>query len=318
MATRPLPLLAVLLGLTACSYDFERTSEVLDRRILAIQVEPPELAGGTAPPASVQARALVVDPGAPLAVTEVHWWSCTFPERADVQGPDDGEARCPDTEATVLHASGDAPLSALSQSIPVPEQVAGVLASGLDVSAPQFQVQLRVGSEAGDLFGIKGVTVTAKLPEGQEPNRNPVLQGLTLDGADWPADSPRTLRYGDCPDERRTEVDGEEGRRVSVCEHELEPLFDEATAQFFLERDISGQLETQRERLRFAWFADAGSFRNNQTRQKDPRDPVPDTVGINGVWREPPTKPERAATLWIVVRDGRGGTHWERREVLFQ
>ena len=317
MTARPLPLLAVLLSLTACSYDFERTSEVLDRRILAIQVEPPELAGGTAPPSSVQARALVVDPGAPLAVTEVSWWSCMFPERAEIQG-DDGEARCPDSEATVLHASGEAPLSAISQSIPVPEEVAGVLASGLDVSAPQLQVQLQAGSDAGELFGIKVVTVRAKLPEGQEPNRNPVLQGLTLDGADWPADSPRTLKYGECPDERKTEVGGAEGTRVSVCEHEIEPLFDEATAQFFQARGISGQLETQRERLRFAWFADGGSFRNNQTRQKNPRDPVPDTVGITGVWREPPAKPERATTIWVVVRDGRGGTHWERREVLFE
>jgi hypothetical protein len=45
---------------------------------------------------------------------------------------------------------------------------------------------------------------------------------------------------------------------------------------------------------------------------------VPDTVGITGGWREPPTKPERATTIWVVVRDGRGGTHWERREVLFE
>jgi hypothetical protein len=139
-----------------------------------------------------------------------------------------------------------------------------------------------------------------------------------LDGVDWPADTPWTLKYGECPDERKTEVGGAEGTRVSVCEHDLEPLFDEATAQFFQARGISGQLETQRERLRFAWFADGGSFRNNLTRQKNPRDPVPDTVGITGVWREPPTKPERATTIWVVVRDGRGGTHWARREVVFE
>lgn len=311
------PLLAALLGLTACSYDFDRPSEVVDRRILGIQVEPPELVAGMPMPSSIQARALVVDPKEPLAVTEVSWWSCIFAERGEAPGPDDGEARCPATGATVLHASEQVPLSSVSQSIPVPEGVAGVLASGGAFTAPQLQVQLQVGSEAGDLVGIKRVTVTARPNEGQEPNRNPVLQGLSLDGVDWPADAPIQLRYGDCPDEQKAEVDAADGSRVAVCEHDIEPLFDEAAAQFFLERGLSGQLETQRERLRFSWFTDAGSFQNDRTRQKDPRDPSPDNIGPKGVWREPPARTDRS-TIWVVVRDGRGGTHWERREVIFE
>lgn len=317
MSPRVLLRLAALLGLTACSYDFDRPSEVVDRRILGIQVEPPELVAGMPMPSSIQARALVVDPKEPLAVTEVSWWSCTFGERGEAPGPDDGEARCPNTGATVLHASGEVPLSTVSQSIPVPEEVAGVLASGEAFTAPQLQVQLQVRSEAGDLVGIKLVTVTARPHEGQEPNRNPVLQGLSLDGVDWPADAPARLRYSDCPDDRKAEVDAADGSRVIVCEHDIEPLFDEATAQFFLERGLSGKLETQRERLRFSWFTEAGSFRNDRTRQKDPRDPSPDNIGPKGVWREPPARTDRA-TIWVVVRDGRGGTHWERREVVFE
>jgi hypothetical protein len=317
MAARALLPLAALVGLTACSYDFDRASEVVDRRILGIQVEPPELVSGQPMPSSVQVRALVVDPRDPLAVTEASWWYCTVPERAYAQGPGDGDARCPDTEATVLYASGEVPLSAVSQSIPVPGEVADVLASGSAFTAPQLQVQLKVHSEEGDLYGIKLVTVTARPNEGQEPNRNPVLQGLSLDGVDWPADTPVRLRYGDCPDERKEGAEAPDGSRVTVCEHDIEPLFDEAAAQFFLERGISGRLETHRERLRFSWFTDAGSFRNDRTRQKDPRDPLPDNIGPKGEWREPPAKTERA-TIWIVVRDGRGGTHWERREVLFE
>ncbi len=316
MVARALLPLAALLGLTACSYDFDRASQVVDRRILGIQVEPPELVAGMPMPSSIQARALVVDPKEPLAVTEVSWWSCTFAERAEAPG-DDGEARCPDTEATVMHASGEVPLSTVSQSIPVPEEVAGVLAAGVAFTAPQLQVQLRVSSEAGELVGIKVVTVTAQPNEGQEPNRNPVLQGLSLDGVDWPADTPVRLRYGDCTDDRKAEVEAEDGSRVAVCEHDIEPLFDEATTQFFQERGLSGKLETQRERLRFQWFTDAGSFRNDRTRQKNPRDPEPDNIGPKGVWREPPAKTERS-TIWVVVRDGRGGTHWERREVTFE
>jgi hypothetical protein len=313
MTARPILAFAALLGLGACAYDFERPSEVIDRRILAIQVEPPELTGGAALPDSIQARALVVDPSAPQAVTAVSWWACMIPERAVGAG----DSRCPEDDTTVLLSSGEAPLSSLSQNIPVPEEVVGVLASGRDVAAPQILVQLQVGSEAGDLFAIKEVKVTALANEGQEPNRNPVLQRLMLDGEEWLPDVPRTLKYGECPEEEKKAVEAEDNSLVNVCEHDIEPVFDEAEAQFYFARGITGKLEPQRERLRFNWFADGGSFRRGLTLQKDPRDPSPDNIGPKAEWREPPTKTERA-TLWIVVRDGRGGTHWERREVRFE
>jgi hypothetical protein len=40
-------------------------------------------------------------------------------------------------------------------------------------------------------------------------------------------------------------------------------------------------------------------------------------VGPQNDWREPASKRERA-TLWVVVRDRRGGTTWARREVIFE
>ncbi len=313
MTARSMIPLVALMALTACSFDFDRSSEVLDRRILAIQVEPPELVGGGALPDSVRARALVVDPAEPLAVTEIAWWSCTFPELASGRNNE----RCPEGEDTVQHASSAEPLASLVQDIPLPASVAGVLATGLDVPAPQIQVQLRVGSDASALFAVKEVAVRARLPEGQEPNRNPVLQGLTLDGTDWLPDAPRTLRYGECPDEEKVQVEAEDGSLVPVCEHDIEPLFDESESQYYEERGLSGELELQRERLRFSWFTDGGSFRRESTDQKDPRDPSPENVGPKASWREPPTKTERA-TVWVVVRDGRGGITWERREVLFE
>ncbi|MDY7226254.1 hypothetical protein [Hyalangium rubrum] len=313
MSARKTLLFAALLALPACSFDFARSTDVTDRRILAIQVEPPELAGGAALPAFVQARALVVDPSAPDAVTEIHWWSCMVVDLASGAG----DSRCPEGEATVLLASGEAPLSAVSQTVPLPPEVVGVLASGRDVPAPQVQVQLKVGSGEGELFAIKEVAVTPLLPEGQEANRNPVLQRLMLNGEEWLPDVPRVLRYGECPDEERKEVEAEDGSRVRVCEHDIEPIFDEAEAQFYEERGLSGEPETQRERLRFNWFSDAGSFRRGRTDQKDPRDPSPDNIGPKAEWREPPTK-NAGATIWVVIRDGRGGIHWERREVRFE
>jgi hypothetical protein len=309
--------LAALLSLTACSYDFERSSEVLDRRILAIQMEPPELSGGAPLPDSVQARALVVDPVDPAAIAEVSWRSCTFPARSNVPAGSGDDRLCTEGDDTVQHASGRMSLSSVSENIPLPESVASVLTAGEDVPAPQIQVQLEVSSEKGALVAVKEVTVTARLPEGQEPNRNPNLQGFTLDGTDWLPDSPRTLTYGDCPDEQKKGVEAEDGSLVPACEHEIEPLFDEAEAQFYEDRGFSGKPELQRERLRFSWFTDAGSFRRDITQQFDPRDPSPDNVGPKAFWREPPTKRERA-TLWIVVRDSRGGITWARREVLFQ
>lgn len=312
-----LMMLAALLPLMACSYDFERSSEITDRRILAIQVDPPELASGAPVPDSVQARALVVDPANPLAVAEVRWSSCLRPPRAAANAGRAENTRCPEDEATTLHANGSASIESIAQSIPLSEDVASVLAAGTGLPAPQIHVQLEVGSERGPLVAVKQVTVTTRLPEGQEPNRNPVLQGLKLDGTDWPPEEPRVIKYGECPEERKKDVLSEDRSLVKVCEHDLEPIFDEAESQFYEERGFSGEPELQRERLRFSWFTDAGSFREQRTEQFDPRDPSPGNVGPQNDWREPPARTERA-TLWIVVRDGRGGTTWARREVLFE
>lgn len=317
MSARMTMALGALLALAACSYDFERSSEITDRRILAVQVDPPELAAGTPVPDFVRARALVVDPADPLAVAEVRWSSCLRPARAAAQEGRAENTRCPDDEGTVLLASGSTPIESVSQSIPLPENVAGVLAAGAGLPAPQIHVQLEVDSEKGPLVAVKQVTVTTSLPEDQEPNRNPAIQGLKLDGTDWLPDEPRVIKYGDCPDERKREVVGEDDNLVTVCEHDLEPFFDEAEMQFYEERGFSGELELQRERLLFAWFASAGSFRQDITRSFDPRDPSPDNVGPQNKWREPPTQTERA-TLWVVVRDGRGGITWARREVIFE
>jgi hypothetical protein len=320
MSARLTILLVTLLSLTACSYDFQRSSEVVDRRILALQVNPPELAGGAALPDSVQVRALVVDPADPLGLAEVNWATCVFPALANV-GVGDGEnKRCPEGDSTLQLGVGRIPLTAVSLNLPIPPDLTDLLTTGVagvDGTVAQIQVQLSVSSDQGALVAIKDVAVTPVLPEGQEPNRNPVLKGLTLDGEDWLADAPRTIPYGACPDEEKKEVEAKDKSLVRVCEHDIEPLFDESEAQFFNDRGFSGETELQRELLRFSWFTEAGSWRRNTTRQFDPRDPSPDNVGPKAWWQEPPEKTERA-TIWVVVRDGRGGTTWERREVLFQ
>ncbi|MFL5343890.1 MAG: hypothetical protein ACJ8AT_03820 [Hyalangium sp.] len=316
MSARLIPLVT-LVALTACSYDFQRSSEVIDRRILAIQVDPPELAGGTALPDSVKALALVVDPADPLGAAEVSWAACLLPALSNGNEGDAQNKRCPEGDSTLRLPSNSMPLSSVGLTLPVPPDVVGLLGSGSDIPAAQIQMELSVSSDQGELVAVKEVAVTAVLPEGQEPNRNPVVKGLTLDGTDWLPDTPRTITYGACPDEKKKEVEAKDKSLVRVCEHEIEPLFDESESQFYNDRGFSGETELQRERLRFAWFTDAGSWRHDVTRQYDPRDPSPDNVGPQSFWREPPEKTERS-TLWVVVRDGRGGTSWERREVLFQ
>ena len=318
MPARRMMTLAVLLSLTACSYDFERSSEIRDRRILAVQIEPPEVAGGAPLPEFVRVRALVVDPANPQASAEVRWRSCLRLPRAAADVGEAENTRCPEDENTLLLTSGPVPLEAISLGAPLPPDLAGLLSAESDAPALQLQVQLEVGSESQPLVAVKQLTVTSRLPEGQEINRNPVLQRITLDGTDWLPDTPRTLKYGDCPDDRKKGVQAGDGSTVNVCEHDVEPFFDEQTqSQFYEARGLSGEPELQQEILRFAWFTDAGSFRRNTTRQFDPRDPSPDNVGPQNSWREPATRTERA-TLWLVVRDGRGGTSWERREVIFE
>ena len=147
---RHLALLA--LACAGCGFSFERSSELLDRRVLAMQAEPPEIVvDPTTPAQPVRLRALVVDPKEPGGVAQYEWRACSPVSAATY---DSSQGRCVEDASTLLE-SGAKPLPELAIEVAVPpsllEQVAFIGAAGQAVSL-YVHAQLRVDSDAGPLY----------------------------------------------------------------------------------------------------------------------------------------------------------------------
>jgi hypothetical protein len=325
-----------------CGFNFASPSVVVDRRILVIEVSPPEVIAGAALPPSVGVAALVVDPTDPSAQAAFEWRTCAVAATTNGGSGRGGGiragggtnvggsllsngasqsgsslTRCDAIDSTTLVQSGSAALPALAVGAPFPAEVAAALLSPSISALPQMQVELRVDSSAGELYAVKAVTITGSLPPGQAPNTNPQIDSLQFDGLDWSASTPVNLAYGACQSGAMTSVtDSTTGRKVSVCSHSVNPVVDASQSQFYFTQLADGSYQNETERLRFSWFTDGGSFDHETTSQPAPGESAAPN-GLATSWREP-TSLQSPITLWVVVRDGRGGTSWQQREIVLQ
>lgn len=322
---RLLPMLLAPALLCGC-FSFERSSEVLDARILALRAEPPELVAGGPLPPLIELTALVVDPRRDDPAGAFEWRSCV-PDLRGVEGPGgedlsgtDERGLCDEARPETLVLAGDGPWGLLQASVPVPPELAFLAAMaprelGLSVS---LVAQLRVASPEGPLEAIKRVVFSSPVPEGRLPNRNPRLTALLLDDEPWEPGTPRQVRLGDCPAKNRMQLPDLDnpGRMLSRCARRITPVFDEEEAQPYEVVTFDGRVLPLRERLRFAWYVTRGSLTASWTEQ-------PETLGpqlhdpVSTRWVEPAERTERM-TLWVVIRDGRGGAAWEKRELVFE
>lgn len=323
-------LLGVALTCVGCGFTFERSSLVLDRRVATIVAQPPEIIGGAAMPPSVHVSALVVEPGAPDAPVAFEWRVCLPAELAqpgvDLPYPpaDQVTGRCPEDDAGSLVSTGEAPANALAANVPVPPELALLLQaatqSGSAVSL-WVTVQLKVASPRGDLYAIKRIVLSPALPAGRVANENPRLPGVTFDGVPWDAETALEVKWNACAEADKVEiVEGE--RVVRVCEHRIDPLFDLEDAESYRVQAIPRSpdeptrvLELQ-EQLAFWWFVDAGQLSRQRTETPEQL-ALEEYDPLSTRWREPTTRPEEEVHLWVVVRDGRGGSAWALRRVKF-
>lgn len=335
---RRLVLWSAVLSLAGCGVVFERSSEVVDLRVLAISAEPPEIVADGVPPPSVTVRALIVDPRDPARVTEQEWRACTpAPSIGDggASGPpvdvgagappvdDTPDGRCSEKESSNVLSKAAAPIGEVSLHVPIPgsllDQIAAVGAGGAPLSL-YVTTQLRVLGPDGPLYAIKRVPVSPPVPVGRQANRNPRLLGLTFNGEPWDEGQPLEIAPDSCPPERRQAVvyRTHPDKELALCAHKIAPVYDPDEGEEYEVRTFDGRVVTNKERMRFQWFVDHGSYSRQTTTE-------PTTVGVELVdptstsWREPPEVPAgRRATFWIVMRDGRGGVTWTTRELVWK
>ncbi|HET6146954.1 MAG TPA: hypothetical protein VFH68_05440 [Polyangia bacterium] len=341
-AARAAPLAVVHLALAgaavgACG-NFEDVSTVLDLRVLGIKAEPPEiyvdrsmLASQTDPFVSTF-TALVVDPrgaGRPVSYSAI---AC--PREIDtvtaatgrngvvcehnVPGmtPTSLDIISPDTPA---ETTDPGPEHQISFELSVPPPLLE-LAFMLDPFGAQgFQlpivVQLELGAGTESVVATKRVIFSQQLDDrpAQAPNQNPV---------------PGSIRVYPARDAQRLPIDPmviDDGNPIELPpggQLWFEPMDTprEGYSTRLLTRDNPPQVITQdveKETLRFAFFATAGTFAPPETttvksllrdEQAEPH--------LESQYTAPAARPDNPmVTVWIVTHDERGGASWVRRQL---
>lgn len=276
---------AMALVAAACTDSLDDRSDVRDLRILAIVAEPPELVLEGALP-DVALTALVADPREPERVIDYAWTACGLTD----------DLRCASADFAADLGAGAAPLDGVAATMAVtPELLAAAREldtfQGFGGVALVAELVLAPGSDE-ELHAIKQVPAQLGLPEGTTPNANPTPPAVLHDGVAWPEDEVLEVAAG-------TEV-------------AIEPVSPPEDAEEYSVYRFDLGVEDLVEYLDYDFFATAGPFSQGST--GGPPEIIETETSLSSRWTAPDE--ESDVTLWIVVRDGRGGLTWTSREVL--
>jgi len=333
-------------GSFGCLPDVDSDLSLVDApRVLAVAATPAEARPGE----SVQLNALVADPGGTVTEAPVVWEFCKARRPLAELGP--FASRCLAEEASdALVPIGVGPTA--TATVPsdacrlfgpdVPPSESGK-ATGRPVDPDLtggYQQPLRVtapGADGRSMFGLRLSCGLARATQRQsveyrrlyQANHAPELGTLQWQVAGtgdpvWheppiqvPPGTDVALRidWTACP-EVATCGDGwcTQGETVATCPADCEgqPIGCGGAEAYLLFDPVTLELQVRRESIAVAWYATAGTFEESRNgRASD--DPTPFE---ENVWSAPlePT----STTLWVVVRDDRGGATWRAADVIVQ
>lgn len=247
--------------------EFPNQRDVKELRVLAVKAEPPLVApGGTS-----SLTALVVDPGGTVDGAAYRWWWCGR------SGGGEGSAGCAwDDEGS--GQIGTAP----SVAYTAPDDVL----DGKGIFVERYGYRDVVNLEATHDGEKAQAFKRLQVQRGAE-NKNPVLEGIIIEGADARGDA----------------LSVRPGVKVAVS-----PAVGPGSRETFTVVNFAGGTETLTEELEFSWYATGGA--------------LSDSVTVEGKqsathWKAPDKPPADGAPLWIfcIVYDGRGGTDWWAQKV---
>ncbi|MFL5417934.1 MAG: hypothetical protein ACJ78Y_18185 [Myxococcales bacterium] len=283
----------LLLFTLACTPDLDGPEIVRDLRILAVQAEPPEasidLQTGAIEPVTV--RILVVDPVEKERGMSMNGALC-FPT-------DSG--RCDEVPSVAIGPpDSPGPSSAIqagatpSWTVQVPPAIVQAAVQQDDLKGfggvrVQFSLQVDNGDPHGPVFAEKILLFS---PPGETVNHNPRIESLELTRDGVPAG---TLQAGD-PLSVRVGVE------TGILPHLATA---EGGAETYTAIDLRGKAVTLTEAPRYSFFTTSSGDLDVATADE----PLPGTTPLEGLVRFTALR-RGAGTLWIVVRDGRGGLGW--------
>ena len=285
--------LLLLLATAGCSPDFEKFWEVTDLRVLAMQASPPEVLFLSPPQTfpTVKVTALVADPNAADATVNWELWACT-PEKKT----------CAEAAMKVKVTGGTSARDKIAADFVLSQELYKAALNkdtfkgfgGLPI-----KLELRVKRGAFAANAIKRVVYGYALPAGKWPNNNPSITEVKVDGEDMPA---------------AWEV--EVGETVTLLPKT--PTWDKETYEVLTFKGVTpeclggtatGCSRTLEEYLTYSYFATSGKISNANTGGK-PKPFVTDKKVDNVSTDWTPEAGVKQATIWVVVRDDRGGAAW--------
>ena len=291
--------LLLLLALAACTPDFAAPSDVFDLRVLAVQAEPPEALydpdAGTVQ--DVRVRALVADPRAPDGQA--------LSAEASLCAPTDSQ-RCPSPPFLAVddgrqpHAMNDGGIE-LSYRVDIGPFVAAAKAADKLQGLGGVRVMLALSVDDGDPHGpVHAAKTLLYSPIGTTPNRNPSMTGVSLTKS---AQDAGTL----LPDGTLELTPG-----VQIG---LRPLLAPDAEEEYDTTDLRGNRVHLKEHAVYSFFTTPGAEldRDNADEPLDGGAPPDGLVRIDlvrGGGAGSACGVQFCGTMWIVVRDGRGGQSW--------
>lgn len=301
-----------VLALAACSPSFEPQYLVTDLRILGIRAEAD--GGPTADPipgATVVLRALVANPRArPGAI--VRWYACV-PSASDATAPcadaamlGDPARLLADPRVLQIGACSPDPGGECGVAVTLPD-VTAAIAYALSTAArdPAYACRpyvewpvLAVGQAAGrQVFALKRIRIVPTaaqlaaqgISQTYVPNVNPDVTSVVRSRPTW----------GTCAGGVPVVPGPFPAGETTLCAG-ASP----GAAEDFTACGPAGERSTTRENAAWQWFVTAGKFPEFSD-------------GIGNASRNEPRfeRPAGAFTLWVVVRDGRGGEGWVRSDI---
>jgi hypothetical protein len=293
MTARRIALCSLLPALVACRPDLEDSgSLVTSPRILAVRGDPPE----SSPGRGARYQALVAGRVPDRPETPIDWWFCDAPKpltEDDVVGSPCLQGGPSDAQHTPIAIGAGTTITATTPLESCqrfgPDPPPGMFRPrDPDVTGGYYQpiVLARGGEHA---IALERVTcnlarapseVAATYRAEYVPNRNPKIAAV------------------------RAKVQGaatEFGELSAHAHVEIEVEWTADSKESFLVYDLSSAaVVTHRESLTVSWFADSGSFAVARTGRGE----LDDEVTSANLWTAPSAGD---TTLWIVLRDSRGG-----------
>jgi hypothetical protein len=268
----------------ACTPNFAAPSEVSDLRVLAVQAEPPEAqfdAQGNVQDVSL--RILAVDPARDGFSSMTSSLCAVTDSRRCESGPH--------FDMPLATRKGGTEFSATVPGALMARVIAFAQSSDKLQGLGGIRVMFALSVEDGDPNGpVAADKILLYSPQGTTPNHNPAMTGLALSRDGQPAGSV---------------APGQTLQLQRGVTYGIRPLLAPGAREEYDTTDLRGNKVHLKEQPLYAFFTTPGAEFDRDTAYE----PVDGVAPPDGLTRIDAIR-TGSGTVWVVIRDGRGGESW--------